>query len=169
MPPRKRKYKARFEPKASDTELASTSYFENLAAHSSNATTETAAAITELNEELDVEDTSALFIQAYEATVLRGAQALDSARALEVFPGGGGPGDALVKWSSGETSVNRRWRDDDDDEPNSGPGAAISEDIWIDRYVTVFQSCFTRLYANISLRRCQRFVDVSSILLLPRN
>lgn len=63
----------------------------------------------------ELSSSSILFIQAHEAEVVRGQQAIDAARSLE-------SGDALVRWTSSGTTTFRA-EDEVDDE----------QDIWVDR------------------------------------
>ena len=85
----------------------------------------------------------ALYIQAYEADVVRGSHAQASAQSLEVVeytPTTIIPkiGSALIRWGGNDASVGKRYGDEDDDilpVPTQDTETAI----WVDRYVRSLQ------------------------------
>jgi hypothetical protein len=156
MPPRKRKFNQTRShhdwPSVNNTEEASNEYFAALQTHSSasHAVSHSYEPVFEPPREERRDrswnstdpartlDHRTLYIQAYEADVLVGAQCLDSAGALEYTQAG--PGDALVRWEGGSNHTGQ-WPGDDDfvqigsghqEEPNS------ANDVWVDRCVYVF-------------------------------
>ncbi|OBZ72861.1 hypothetical protein A0H81_06845 [Grifola frondosa] len=83
-----------------------------------------------------IQSDSSLFIQAHEADLVRGPQAVAAARSLEIEYSGGirrpvRVGDGLIKWSGGEVKnevVDPDEEADDQDIPDTDDG------IWLDRY-----------------------------------
>lgn len=94
---------------------------------------------------------AALFIQAYEADIIRGPSATLAALSLEIYDYDSLPsssiqhpplkvGDALIRWSRAQLEVSQpAFPDDEDDGVDSMEPTGVGDDsnaIWVDRYVS---------------------------------
>lgn len=99
-----------------------------------------------ISTERDISPDPALFIQAYEADIIRGPHATPAALSLEVSEVDSSSisssktssrriGDALIKWDGHRLGAQPAFPGDEDYDGAITNASDLTDDIWVDRYV----------------------------------